>query len=204
MPYVSSIDVFNVAHPPKGLLTIVGGNHDSPVNPTGPAFPSVVRATTDFFDRYLKGQTSALGRLEHATVKGVTTLTFVSQPGRHVVLPVPKTIIGHLHATVSPSTGLANAQPVTVTWEGYAPGVSVNVLECSTNPPTVATDCDLHDADVLHPDPTGSGSLSFTVTTGTVGTGTCDAAHPGCAIVVNQGGSLVASATVVVPISFGS
>jgi fermentation-respiration switch protein FrsA (DUF1100 family) len=202
VPYVSSVEVFNQARAPKGLLTVVGGNHDSPVNPAGPAFDSVVRATTAFFDRYLKGQTAALAQLEHDAQKPATTLTFVATPGRHVVLPVPKVAIGHLHATVTPSTGLANGQAVTVAWGGYAPNVSLNVLECSVNPPTVATDCDLHNADVLHPDPTGTGSLSFTVATGTVGTGMCDATHPGCAIVVNQGGSLVAAATTVVPITF--
>lgn len=202
VPYVSSIDVFNRARAPKGLLTIIGGNHDSPVDPNGVAFGSVVRATIDFFDRYLKGQSSALDRLEHTAEKGVTTLTFVSEPGRHVVLPVPTTTIGNLHATVTPSQGLADGQSVTVAWEGYAPDVSLNVLECSTNPPTQATDCDLHGAAILHPDPTGAGSLAFTVTTGPVGTGTCDATHPGCAIVVNQGGSLEPAASVVVPISF--
>jgi hypothetical protein len=120
------------------------------------------------------------------------------------VLPVPTTVAsGTLHATVTPSQGLHNAQSVTVSWSGYAPGVSVNILECSKSPPTQATDCDLHDADILHPDPTGTGSLSFTVTTGTVGSGVCDAAHTGCVVVINQGGSLVPSASVIVPISFG-
>ena len=202
VPYVSSIDVFNRANAPKGLLTVVGGNHDSPVNPTGRAFGSVVQATTDFFDRYLRGDKAALGRLEHAAHAGVTTLTFVAQPGRRVVLPVPKTTVGNLRATVAPSQGLANGQAVTVSWEGYTPNASINILECRRNPPTVATDCDLHNADVLHPDPTGAGSLSFSVTTGAVGSGMCDASHPGCSIVVNQGGSLVPAATVVVPVSF--
>ena len=204
VPYVSSIDAFNAARAPKGLLTILGGGHTSPVYPAGPAFADVVRTTLDFFDRYLKGQTPALGRLEHDARPGVTTLTFAAQPGAHVVLPVPKTAIGHLHATISPSTALTNGQPVTVTWEGYAPGTSVNVLECDRDPPTGATDCDLHTATVLHPDPTGAGTLTFTVTTGAVGTGTCDAAHRGCVIVVNQGGSLDQAATVFVPISFAA
>jgi dienelactone hydrolase len=203
VPYVSSVDVFNGADPPKGLLTILGGNHDSPVDATGKAFASVVRATTDFFDRYLRGDKAALGRLEDDAHKGVTTLTFVSEPGRHVVLPVPKTTVGHLQATVTPTTGLAQGQAVTVAWDGYTPGQSINILECSKSPPTQATDCDLHDADILHPDPTGTGSLSFTVTTGTVGSGVCDAAHTGCVVVINQGGSLVPSASVIVPISFG-
>jgi fermentation-respiration switch protein FrsA (DUF1100 family) len=205
VPYVSSVDVFNRAQAPKGLLTIIGGNHDSPVNPSGPAFADVVRTTTDFFDRYLKGQTQALTRLEHDAQKGTTTLTFVARPGRHVVLPVPTTVAsGTLHATVTPSQGLHNAQSVTVSWSGYAPGVSVNILECSKSPPTQATDCDLTAgaADILEKDPTGTGSLPFTVTAGPVGSGLCGATHPGCVIVVNQGGSLSPSASAIVPISF--
>ncbi len=202
VPYVSSVDVFNASHGPEGLLTIKGGEHDSPVNPSGPAFPSVVAATTDFFDRYLRGETAALDRLEHDARRGLTTLTFVSQRGRKVTLPVPKTVIGHLQATVTPSSGLANGQAVTVSWKGYAPGVSINVLECSKSPPTQATDCDLTNAALLHADPNGTGTLSFTVTTGAVGSGICDATHPGCVVVVNQGGSLQLSATAITPISF--
>ena len=202
VPYVSSIDVFNRARAPKGLLTILGGDHDSPVNPAGRAFTSVVRATVDFFDRYLKGEAPALGRLERDAEKGVTTLTFVAQPGRRVVLPVPRTIVGHLEATVTPSAGLADGQAVTVTWKGYTPNQSVNVLECSKSPPTQATDCDLANAEVLHPDPTGTGSLMFTVSTGTVGSGVCDATHRDCVVVINQGGSLAPAASVIIPISF--
>jgi fermentation-respiration switch protein FrsA (DUF1100 family) len=204
VPYVSSVDVFNAARAPKGLLTVTGGNHDSPVNPSGAAFGSVVRATTDFFDRYLRGTGPALGRLEHDARKGVTTLTFVAEPGRHVTLPVPKTVIGHLQATVTPTTGLSNGQAVTVSWTGYTPGQSVNVLECSKSPPTQATDCDLSNAVILHPDPTGTGSVSLSVVTGAVGSGVCDASHPGCTLVVNQGGSLDPSASVITPISFKS
>ena len=169
----------------------------------GRAFGSVVRATTDFFDRYLKGQQAALGRLRDDAQPGITTLTFVSQAGRHVVLPVPKTTVGRLQATVTPSAGLAPGQSVTVAWNGYIPNQSVNVLECSKSPPTQATDCDLTTGVLLHPDPTGTGSVSFTVTTGTVGSGVCDATHPGCVVVINQGGSLDPAASVIVPISFG-
>ncbi|HXQ59584.1 MAG TPA: neocarzinostatin apoprotein domain-containing protein, partial [Acidimicrobiales bacterium] len=202
VPYVSSVDVFNAARAPKGLLTIKGGDHDSPVNPSGAAFPSVVAATTDFFDRYLRGETAGLGRLQHDARRGLTTLTFVAQGGRSVKLPVPKTVIGHLQATVTPSQGLTNGQAVTVAWQGYTPGVTLNVLECSKSPPTQATDCDLTNAALGHPDPSGAGGLSFAVTTGTVGSGVCDATHPGCVIVVNQGGSLDPSASAITPISF--
>ncbi len=206
VPYVSSVDVFNQAKAPKGLLTIIGGNHDSPVNPQGRAFADVVRTTIDFFDRYLLGQKQALTRLSHDAQKGITTLTFVAQPGRHVVLPVPTTVpVGNLRATVTPSQDLKNGQGVTVSWSGYPPGVSVNILECSKSPPTQATDCDLTagQADILESDSTGAGTLPFTVTTGTVGSGICDATHPGCVVVVNQGGSLAPAATAIVPISFG-
>ncbi|HXQ75942.1 MAG TPA: neocarzinostatin apoprotein domain-containing protein [Acidimicrobiales bacterium] len=203
VPYVSSVDVFNSAHPPKGLLAVIGGDHDSPVNPSGRAFGAVVAATTDFFDRYLRDDGAALGRLHDDAERGVTTLTFVSRPGLHVVLPVPKTTVGHLHGTVSPSAGLAPGQAVTVAWNGYTPNQSVNILECSKSPPTQATDCDLTTGVLLHLDPTGTGSVSFTVTTGAVGSGVCDAAHPGCVVVINQGGSLAPAASVIVPISFG-
>jgi len=202
VPFVSSVDVFNGAHAPKGLLTIEGGNHGSPVDPSGRAFGSVVRATIDFFDRYLRDEMPALGRLEHDAQKGITTLTFVAQPGSRVVLPVPTTVVGHLRAAVTPSHALVDGQTVTISWQGYTPTVALNILECSTNPPTQATDCDLHTAALGHPDPTGTGSLSFTVTTGAIGSRLCNAAHTGCAIAVNQGGSLAPSATVVVPITF--
>jgi hypothetical protein len=202
VPYASSVEVFNAAHAPKGLLTVTGGNHDSPVNPSGGAFASVVRATTDFWDHYLRGEEPALGRLEGDARRGLTTLAFVARHGQQVTLPVPKTAIGHLQATVTPSQALTDGQTVTVTWQGYAPGVSINVLECWKNPPTQATDCNLSRAAIGHPDPTGGGSLSFAVTAGTVGSGICDATHPGCVLVVNQGGSLQPAATVVTPISF--
>ena len=111
VPYVSSVDVFNRARAPKGLLTIIGGNHDSPVDPKGRAFTAVVRTTIDFFDRYLRGQKQALTRLDHDARKGITTLTFVSRPGSHVLLPVPTTVpIGTLHATVTPAAGLTDGR----------------------------------------------------------------------------------------------
>ena len=206
VPYVSSIDAFNAAHGPKGLLTLLGGNHDAPVDPSGRAFASVVRTTTDFFDAYLKHSNGALARLGGDARRKVTTLTFTFRRGSTITLARPATPVLHLHATVSPATGLADGQTVTVSWEGFAPGVSVNVLQCAHNPPTAAGDCDLKTGAILHPDPTGSGSLGLTVHTGAVGSGggTCGASHAGCVIAVNQGGSLDPSSTVTVGISFAT
>jgi predicted dienelactone hydrolase len=211
VPYVSSIDAFNGASAPKGLLTIEGGDHDSPVTPTERAFPSVVRTTIDFFDRYLKGEKAAVGRLVGTGGQGarpvdaqkdVTTLSFVATPGARVTLPVPPTVARTLRATVSPTENLTDGQTVTVSWEGFAPGVAVNVLQCSVVPPTTASDCNLQTAKLLQPDPQGAGSLSFEVHTGMSGLGMCDATHPQCAVVINQGGSLAPAATVTTPISF--
>ena len=205
VPYVSSIDAYNAAHAPKGLLTVVGGGHGAPVDPSSPGFASVVAATTDFFDAYLKHVPGVLDGFRRTPVRGVTTLTFVATGGTKITIPVPTIAHGNRRANVTPSTGLSDGQSVTVSWQGYAPGQSLNVLECAKNPPTAAADCDLHGAKVLQPDPTGSGSLTLVVHSGTIGTGggVCDAAHPGCVIAVNEGGSLEAAATATVAISFG-
>jgi hypothetical protein len=211
VPYVSSIDAFNGASGPKGLLTVVKGDHDSPVTSTEKAFPSVVRTTIDFFDRYLKGETGAADRL--VAKKGATpvdaqghatTLTFAATPGAEAKLPVPPTVTRTLHATVTPTQGLTDGQVLTVSWEGFAPGVAVNILQCSVPQPTTASDCNLKTATLLHADPQGSGSLPFTVHTGLAGAGLCDATHSQCVVVINQGGSLSAAATVATPISFAS
>ncbi len=204
VPYVSSIDAFNGASAPKGLLTVVGGNHDSPVTPTERAFSSVVRSTIDFFDRYLKGENAAALRLTSASdaTHPAAKLVFVAKPGAKVTLPVPKVVARTLRATVTPTTGLTDGQKLTVSWEGFAPGLAINILQCSVPHPAQASDCNLQTATLLHADPQGAGSLPFVVHTGLAGTGTCDASHPQCVVVINQGGSLSPAATVATPITF--
>ena len=202
VPYGASVDAFNSAVAPKGLLTIRGGDHGSPVLPTGKAFPSVVRTTVGFFDRYLKGQSTGAADLASDVSRGITTLTFAYRPGQHVHLAAPPVVTRDRRATVSPSRDLADGQTLQVTWSGYAPGVSVNVLECSKSPPTAAGDCDLQTAKLLQPDPNGYGSLAFVVHTGAVGTGMCSATQPGCVVVVNEGGSTAPTSSVITPVSF--
>ena len=201
VPYVSSVEAFNGARAPKALLTVEGGGHGSPVEARGQAFGSVVRTTSDFFDRYLKGEQSAQQRLQGDGQPGTTRLALALRPGTRLRLPVPKTLSGKLSATVRPSTGLVDGQRLVVSWKGYRPGATVNVLECST-PLTGAQDCALTTATVGVPDPIGTGSISFAVHTGAVGVGTCDASHPHCVIVVNQGGSSSPDASVLTPVSF--
>jgi dienelactone hydrolase len=203
VPYVSSVDAFNAARGPKGLLTVLGGDHGAPVDPTGRAFSSVAATTTDFFDGYLKHDGAALARLAADARPLVTTLAFTAVEGSTLRVARPRVPVTRLHATVTPTSGLSDGQAVTVSWSGYAPGQSVNVLECSHNPPSAAGDCDLTGAVLLHPDPTGSGTVSLVVHTGAVGSsgGTCDATHS-CVIAVNQGGSTDAASTVTVGVTF--
>ena len=59
-------DFFRAAHRPKYLLRLLGAGHLPPYTTEQPQLGIVERATTAFFDRYLKGEPSALARLEHA------------------------------------------------------------------------------------------------------------------------------------------
>ena len=120
------------------------------------------------------------------------------------MLPVPKVAAVHLHATVTPDTGLHDGQSVTVRWSGYTPGKVVNILECSTVDISTASSagCSFSHAAILHPDPTGSGSVVLDIGTGVIGNGVCDATHM-CYVVVNNASSTSPTGSKVVPIRFG-
>jgi predicted dienelactone hydrolase len=200
VPYAASLYAFNRAHAPKGLLTILGGDHSSPVDDSTAAFPSIVSVTTAFLDRYVAHRRPSTPLTD--ITSGPTRFVFAGRPGQHLSVPIPKVSSAQRVASVTPSRHLHDGQAVTVHWRGYQPGVSVNILECSVTPPTSATDCNLRSATLLHADPTGSGSAGFVVHTGRNGTKRCDATHDHCVVVVNQGGSTAPSASTLVPISF--
>lgn len=199
VPYSASVTAFNQARPPKGLLTIHGGNHDAPVNPKGPGFGSVARITTEFFDAYLERDSASLTALEREPASAVVSLAFA--PDAQVQLPVPSGSAGHRQASVSPDHDLVDGQTVTVHWHGFATSGTVNVLQCSRNPPAHSGDCDLATARILaglHQ----SGSTTLVVHTGSLGSGTCEPGRSNCVVVVNQGASRQSAANVVVPITF--
>jgi len=137
-----------------------------------------------------------------AAVPGRSTLTFVADPSADVRLRAPAVASRQRRASVTPAVSLTDGQSVTVAWTGYTPGVSVNIVECSVSRPSSAGDCDLTSAKVLQPDPGGTGHLAFTVHTGRIGHRVCDAAHPGCVVAVNEGGSLAPGSTASIRISF--
>ena len=215
VPYRSAVTVYNALRGPKGLLTLRGSAspqlagtaaHMAASGVVGPTSSTVLKTTTAFFDAYLRDDRAARHRI---VADGTTPLTAVHAdltPGGAARLPVPPAPVVHLKATVSPSTGLVDGQTVTVRWHGYTAGKVVNVLECSRIDLATASSagCDFSNADILHPDPTGSGSLQMQVVSGAVGDGTCDAAHAGCSIVVNNASSTDPSETVKVPITFAT
>jgi Neocarzinostatin family len=74
---------------------------------------------------------------------------------------------------VSPSTNLANGQSVTITGSDFTPGDSVYAVECLETA-TSEAGCDTGTATPITVNSTGTlPSTSFSVVTGTVGTGTC-------------------------------
>jgi hypothetical protein len=198
IPYGAAITDFNKAQGPKALLTVVGGDHGSAASVTDAG-----AATTDFFDAYLRRDKGALQHLRNDVQPGVTTLHLAAKRGSRVTLPTVPTPVLHLHATVTPHTGLHDGQPVTVAWKGYTAGKVVNVLECNAGDRTAnsAGACDFANAKILQPDPTGTGSVTMQLVEGKVGNGVCDAAHS-CLVIVNNASSTNRSDSVLVPISF--
>jgi fermentation-respiration switch protein FrsA (DUF1100 family) len=203
--YESSVDAFNLARGPKGLLSLPGGDHGAPVDPKGKLFANVTIATRTFFDKYLKRATGAVTDTGPGVASGAAQLVFDASPGSDTTLPTTPTTVGLTRlATASATAGLRAGQSVTVNWSHYTPGKSVNIVECSERDTLDAAACDLKHATLLHADPTGSGSLAFTIVSGPVGNGLCDAAHDTCALIVNDGGSFDRAASVRIPITFAS
>ena len=200
LPYGQMVGVFNGAQGSKGLLALTGAGHGNWLTPSSKWFGSAFQATTDFFAAYLRGDKAALARLPADRQRGVSTIHFVPKPGSTTTIPTVPQPRTNLHATVTPHTNLANGQTVTVHWSGYLPGKVVNILECSSNS---AAGCNITGGRILTPDPTGKGTTTLEIVAGQVGTGVCDAAHPGCQVAVNDAGLVTPpAATIRIPITF--
>jgi dienelactone hydrolase len=205
VPYESSVDAFNLARGPKTLVSVIGGGHDGPVATSGKWFAAVVRVTTDFFDAYVKGDHTATDRIKSDAVAGLTRVVF--DPDAGTIVTVPTTAAPPVpvhHASATPTTGLTNGETVAVQWSGFTPNKTVNIVECSEPRTLDATACDLKNAALLQPDPSGTGTGSIKIVAGSVGTGICDATHPQCVVIVNDGGALTAAASVRIPITFAA
>jgi dienelactone hydrolase len=73
---------FNAAPTPKFFLTLIGTGHAPTLatQPAGPTDDALVTTATDFFDRYLKSNNGALGRMRrHGNIGGVAQLESKSE-----------------------------------------------------------------------------------------------------------------------------
>ena len=204
IPYRSAPLIYNQAHGPKGLLTLVGGSHDAAAGQDPRSASTVIRTTTDFFEAYLTGNRQASSRLATDGRSPTTKITLDLTTGsRGAAIAVPAVPVVHLRASVSPNHDLTNGEAVTVRWSGYTAGKVVNILECSHVDISTGSSagCAFANAGLLHPDPEGDGQFTMHIVTGPVGNGVCDSTHP-CSIAVNNASSLNASNTKILPITF--
>jgi dienelactone hydrolase len=214
IPYADAVAVYNQALGPKALLALnwdsssdVAGStaHMAASGVVGPTSGPVIKSTTAFFNAFLKHEHGALLGVSTDGRSSLSTVHTAWTQGSHATLPFPKVAALHLHASVTPDTGLHDGQTVTVRWSGYTAGKVVNILECSHVDIASASSagCSFAHAAILHPDPTGSGSAILHVGTGTIGNGACDATHS-CYVIVNNASSTNPADTKELPIRFAS
>ena len=194
--------LFNNARSPKGLFTVLGGDHTTYVFRDSRAFPLTARATLDFWNGYLRNDAAAIAALPDDQQSGVATMTFVSDPGETRTVEYSTPTMDARRATVTPSTNLRDGQIVRVSWSGFLPGRVVNIVQCAEGGRGSSAACNLVTGKILQPDPTGSGSLELQIVVGRVGTGMCDADHSDCVITVNDASLQDEEANIRIPITF--
>jgi dienelactone hydrolase len=213
VPYGDAVAVFNQARGPKALLALTwdvpsdrtgSAAHEAASGMAGPTSGQVIASTTAFFNAFLKHDHGALQAVSEKGRSSLSSVHTAWAQGSRATLPVPKVAAVHLHASVTPDTDLHDGQAVTVRWSGYTPGKVVNILECSHVEIASASSagCSFAHAAILHPDPTGSGSVVLLLGTGSIGDGVCDASHA-CYVIVNNASSTDPNQTKNLPIRFG-
>lgn len=194
--------LFNNARTPKGLFTVLGGDHTSFVLRDSKAFSITAKATLDFWNGYLKADSAAIAALPNDQQEGVATMRFVSDPTQTATVEFSTPTMTSRSATVTPSTNLRNGQTVRVSWSGFLPGRVVNVVQCAEGGRGSSSACNLVTGKILQPNPTGSGSLELQIVVGQVGTGICDADNSNCVITVNDASLQDEDANIRIPITF--
>ena len=201
--YNQTVETFNEVATPNALLSLEQADHGDWLAPTDEAFPIAARATTDFLDGYLRGDPSAVERIASDQSPPIATMHFAPDDDSAVTVPtvpVPET---DRDASVSADTDLSDGQVVTVTWSGFLPGKTVNVLQCVGDGRGGTASCGIAEGHVLVANPTGAGSIDLTIHTGAFANGVCDAQHA-CTILVNDSGLLDQDAFVYFPITFAN
>ncbi len=196
--YDSSVAMFNRALGPKGLLTIEGRDHGSWLA-EGPDIELIAAVTIDFLDAELGGEPDAQASLEGFEADDMT-LDWVADDGSTTTIPTIPPPETDRQVTIEPTTGLTDGQPIMVSWTGFLPDGTINVVQCAGDG-TDSASCQLNDAFILQPNPTGEGSTTIEAVIGAVGDGVCDRSNP-CSIVVNDSALEGDDATIRIPIAF--
>lgn len=203
VPYNQTVRIFNDTPGPKAMVTIIDGDHGSSAGMSGTTAETVYDATVDFLDAVLRGDRTRLDDLASRGGDGVQ-VAVAPEDGSAVTVDTLPEVERNLQATIHPTEGLRDGDEVTIEWSGFTPGQAVSILQCGPEDADFAHPdaCDFERAKLLLPNPTGSGTTTLTITAGAVGTSTCDAAHPGCFIMLNNASSTAAEDMLLVPISF--
>jgi hypothetical protein len=133
----------------------------------------------------------------------VAILVVVPESGSTRTIPTVPPPETHREATATPTTGLRDGQEVTVTWTGFLPGKTINIVQCTGAGDGGSATCNLNRGILLRPHPTGEGTAGLKVVVGPVGNGVCDATHP-CSILVNDAGLQDRDAFVYIPVTFAA
>ena len=199
--YATSPKLFNEISSIKGLLTLEGADHGSWLGQSSDLFDDVVSTILDFLAVAFVGDEEAAIRLQQPRSSPDAELVFAAEAdsGLTVEFEVPELI---RQASAEPTTGLVDGQTVVVTWSGFLPEQTVNILQCSGGGTEGSGACDFTNARILHPNPTGEGSVEFAIIAGPVGSGICDATVDDCVIAVNDSGLQEPEATIRIPLSF--
>ena len=109
-------------------------------------------------------------------MKKALSWTAVPVAAAALALAIPSAAFAATSLSVSPSSGLKDGQSVSVTGSGYPASTTIYVVECANL--TGQAGCDITRLGTAQSDATGAINTKFTVHTGTIGNGTCDATHP--------------------------
>ncbi len=84
-PPACSVQIYDAAPSPKHYLSLFGASHTGAYLPAGPARTVVERVTVDFLNAYLKGSSTALGRMgRDGTVPGLAGFTSAPSVSAHL------------------------------------------------------------------------------------------------------------------------
>jgi predicted esterase len=201
--YNQSVRTANELLPPRGFLSLTEADHGSFLDPAQAEFEVVAQATADFLDGALRGISDRWERLPEYTVMGVSTMHWAADEASYVPvpeLPEPET---NRQAFLSADTNLVDGQVITVSWQGFLPDETVNILQCNGDGSGGTPACEIGGGKALLfvASPGGMGSVEFTVFTGPTGNGVCDSANP-CNVTVNDASLSDEDAILRLPITF--